>query len=516
MIDKKVQEHCARKIDDFESRTRLIWPILRIFSEDLPDLVQKQKSIQDFSLCLCSGLEEPISATEIPSKAWEHAHKWILTNLILRLASFKRVSSVRLYRPIDTFEWLNRFYEFIQQHVPTDDYDSEAGAIIPDRNGEFRPVGQLSVDRVPDAFKNSVLEIVKLDFGSQLLHPKITTVRLRQTIDIIHILSVITQRFCSFREQLEQARQGYANGVDRIQAEELKVSLAILHILPAEGTPRRVPHEALLSVVRSVFTEMHRTEESTLSEGKDIWHDALEIVLPELVRRVEKLGRLDQIPGVWDRYHFIRTLHSILDSLKPELASKCAIYPNQLGQLKSCHQLAVTDQVPEDLITGLRELSALAPNNQWDPRPEDLRAELVDERLGIQFQWRIISLVEVCQRVDHWISKLFKDDSYHTNPTFKKWAIYVNRTWFHDDSAEGRRLFPDFARSRGMIVCDVIFDKETRDLVSEFASFSRDEIHSLINEIRGVRSLRQELDRLQAKLLELQRAVKSVPKSNAN
>jgi prefoldin subunit 5 len=68
---------------------------------------------------------------------------------------------------------------------------------------------------------------------------------------------------------------------------------------------------------------------------------------------------------------------------------------------------------------------------------------------------------------------------------------------------------------RGLIVVNVIFDKETRELISEFAVLSTREISMLINQIRQFKSLKPEVDKLRATLSDLQKQAALIPQQRA-
>jgi hypothetical protein len=213
--------------------------------------------------------------------------------------------------------------------------------------------------------------------------------------------------------------------------------------------------------------------------------------------------------------NFMCTLHTVLDFFMPTRIGSAQIYPNQLGTFRGCDNLRVAGEVPEQLRVALRELSAIEKRSYYGTSGQDLRGQLVDLGLTIDHKWESLSLESVCGDVDSHISRLFADSSYHTNQTFKRWVAYVNRTWFDSNSREGPQLFPRFATSRGLIVCEVIFDKETRDLVSEFAALSMGEIRMLIDQIRQFKSLKLEVDRLRTTLVDLQKQIASIPRRTA-
>jgi hypothetical protein len=220
------------------------------------------------------------------------------------------------------------------------------------------------------------------------------------------------------------------------------------------------------------------------------------------------------MPWHWGGVEFIRTLHTVLDFFMPELVGQASIYPNQLGNFKRCADLRVARDVPEQLMVALRELSGLE-HSGYRHTENDLRERLVDVRLNINRQWESITLASVCRDVDSCISRLYADRSHHADRTFRQWVVYVNRTWFESRKPEGPRLFTNFAANRALIVVHVIFDKETRDLISEFAALSTSEISMLIGQIRQFKSLQPEVDKLRATLSDLQKQAGLIPKQRA-
>jgi hypothetical protein len=506
-IDKRVMKIQQTK-KSFEAITRDIWPILRITPDDIsPKVAKMQQSIQYFTHSLCSDLSEAITVRQFPANAWKSANKWILKNLIIQLASFQRVDSIVLYEAIDKFDWLNRFFEFIQENVYFEDLDSSSYPVIPDRSGRFQRISELADDQVPEAFKDGCFASIGLDFTSKLIHPKIKTVKLQQRYDIMHIMTCITQMFEKIRRDLAYGQNRWTQKAQELDQKQVKAALHLVHVLPPQNSEIHEKHRELLAITRMVLpSETAKMNESIVPGIEDIWRDSIIIVIKAILAKVESFDSLARLPYNWNRLEFVHKLHRMLSNFAPDTIRTVRIYPNQLGQFKTLSGLRIAPDVPEELMNALRELSSRA--NRQGGLTEDLRERLVDPALSIDGKWARIELSEVCGKVDQRIDVLFQEAKNHSDATLRKYAVYVDTTWFQDETdGSGPRLFPRFHRNRGLIVCQIIFDNDTRNLLTALRLLSKPELREFCQDIRTRAHLREDIARLKEQETGLQQEV---------
>jgi hypothetical protein len=199
-IDSQVQEIIRAYFqyqNSFEIISKKAWPILQVTpkqeSKYRKEFIQKQKSVSFFVLSFFPHLDISTVNNDIEEEAWQTLHKWIIEQLLMKLASFKEVNLLNVSD--DKFQWLNKFYSFILKEVTEGTLDQNKYSIIPDQNGNFHPKKDLFKDEIPELFKSKEFESFGISFKEKLLHSEIKTVSLNQTKTIKDVVLTINQLF---------------------------------------------------------------------------------------------------------------------------------------------------------------------------------------------------------------------------------------------------------------------------------------------------------------------------------
>jgi hypothetical protein len=209
----------------------------------------------------------------------------------------------------------------------------------------------------------------------------------------------------------------------------------------------------------------------TIAGGERLASLCHSFLVKGLIVKVAAVTRFSGIPSSWaEPKAFLNRLYASLVRLRHGLPSSAKIHPNRFGEFECFSEVRRGTGISDGLIDVLHRLSA---------DTVDIRNDLIFD--GIQPQPDVAEMEEatVCQSVDIYISDI------HWSKDATKWAqasrdifwVYNN---YMDQGNPKAKWFPEFRRSQANIVCDIIFDDETRSLVSVLARITKQDLQDLV------------------------------------
>jgi hypothetical protein len=368
-ISEAEQKHADNETAFFQST----WPLLRILPKDVAEKSREtHEQLQKFALELIPALKDPIKGDGILDFVWRESHPFAVCCLIRYVAKFRNIREIRtLTGTVRTLEdriaWMNRFLPFAKANT-TGQLDLANHAIVPNRLGDFCPIGQISLDTIDDWFKSRLFESFGVDLNSQLLYPGVK-MELPARINI----AWISRALGAFTDGILKGVKDFDPEGKRAIA-NLRVPLLRMHALPLETDGNYQKFRRLLDVLRIVFsaevTEMRPG--SIRDHARFITADHIHAVLRLLLDKIAALACCTRIPPEWDR-NPVLFLNSLYLAVEPFFTEKpyadlarMPIYPDNGGNFRPIAHLSKGKEFNPQFVQALQELCG-----------RDLNAELI-------------------------------------------------------------------------------------------------------------------------------------------
>jgi hypothetical protein len=192
---------------------------------------------------------------------------------------------------------------------------------------------------------------------------------------------------------------------------------------------------------------------------------------------------------------FLNRLYHGLSAFPHDVPSSAAIYPNKDGNFRKISALRSGSQLPPQLSV---ILSAL-----FDGR-EGITASMIHDEIVIAplHDIPIMSEAFVCRQIDDRIASIHSAGSPSDKIAARPCISAIYRQYI-EAGEEKASLFPSFVREKGNIVCDIIFDKETRRIVSGLAILPKEELRGLMAETDRLGRVQSQIAAAQARVNEL-------------
>jgi hypothetical protein len=96
---------------------------------------------------------------------------------------------------------------------------------------------------------------------------------------------------------------------------------------------------------------------------------------------------------------------------------------------------------------------------------------------------REISEADLCHDIDGHIHSIYNSKDPRKRLAMRPQVIFIYQTYIAS-SPDKAKFFPRFLRQKAKIVCDIIFDEETREIVSSLAVFPKEEIRKVVDDAK--------------------------------
>lgn len=248
-IAEKIDEQAGVIIKDknltIEKAIEKLQPLIKISLTNTEkystDFIEKQKNINCFVRSVFENLliEGQIN-NDIPEKAWDLTHKWLISQLIDSVAEYKNINSISEHIT-DKIQWINDFIAFVSKEIKEGKLDEVA--IIPNQDGDFCFKKDLSIDdNIPEILKTEQAESFGILLKKTLIHKKINSVTISNKKGINTVIEITNELF---------KNNNFGNSID-----DLDFAIYLIHLLPdATSQILRNSQISLLNIVNKYYYE---------------------------------------------------------------------------------------------------------------------------------------------------------------------------------------------------------------------------------------------------------------------
>jgi len=506
-IAEKIDEQADFIIKDkdlsIEETIEKLLPIINICltnSEKFStDFIEKQKNISGF----VSSVFENLQITEqqnndIPERAWNSTHKWLISQLIDSVSEFENIDS--LPEQINNkIQWLNGFISFVSKEIKEGKLDEFA--IIPNQNGEFCFKKELSLDdNIPEILKTEQAGKFGFVLKDSLLHKEISSVTISNKKDINTVIGIIKDLFNN---------NNFENNIT-----DLDFAIYLLHLFPQESSPTLYNSQKMLLEIVQKYD--HKICESyTASEIKcsneDFWRKANKVIVESYNCRIEEDKTIDGLKiylseqtkkeyDFGDTIIFLNGYYDYLTSMKISIDS--SIIPNQIGEFCHIGNLFKDDEISKELKDVLYLVN---PDN-------DYRKILAEDSLSIQ-PVPIKTIKQIAEVIDEEIKSKYRNrENWEDNEDFKK-AVELLTEFFRKNK-NPNDVFGYSWNQRDSIELNVIWSDEDREILQAYrkgelgieqVKQKDNEISQLKEENAKLKTKNEELEKLLAEKEEIEK-----------
>jgi hypothetical protein len=449
------------------------------------DFIEKQKNINGFVRIVFENLQIiEQENNDIPEKAWNSTHKWLISQLIDSVSEYKKIDA--LSKQInDKIQWLNYFIAFVSNEIKEGKLDEVA--IIPNQDGDFCFKKDLSLDdNIPEILKTEKAESFGILLKQTLLHKEITSVNISNKKGINTVVEIINELFKS---------NNFESSLD-----ELEFAIFLIHLLP-DATSQILYNSqiSLLNIVRKYYYVRSKLySANTIScNSEDFWRKANDIIITSLQKHISEDSSLDGLQkfisdsGVvydkGDTIIFLNDFYDYLNSMKITIES--SIIPNQNSNFCLLDDLCKDDNIPDEL----KEVLILIDSE------DDFKDILAEKSLSIQpKQIKIVS--DIAKLIDDAVKDVFSDSRNWEDENFKK-AVAILTEYFrkHKDSKD---VFTYSWNKKDSIELNVLWSEKDREMLKELKENGFEKVQLLLAKDAEIQKLTQEKEEL---LVENQR-----------
>ncbi len=513
-IDKQSDEIIKdRNNSDIQILIKLL-PLINTIPNDTTiyeqEFIAKQTQINSFTTQLFSTIDiKQSNNNDIPAKAWNSLHKWLLIKLIKATAECKSIES--LPSNIENkIQWLNDFIAFVVKEDKVSKLDEDNYEIIPNQKGEFCLKKSLYKDNsIPDELKSDSAEGFGIILRKNLLHKDINTIQITQEKDINAVIQRIKRIFENDIIKL------YSENKDK-----LDFAIYLLHFLPEQSSPTLYnSQKSLLHIVRKYYYDRSKTyaQPITIScNSEDFWNKANANIVSNLQKDIEDNSSIaglkvflsksgdENFVNDTDSGYTIILLNNFYDYLKQAnntISRK--IVPNQNGDFCMLDNNFFKD---DNISEELKDILSLV-------NPEkDFRKILADSSLSIQ-PTPIKTIKDIAEVIDEEIKAKYKNrENWEDDEGFKN-AIEL-LTEFFRKYKNPNDVFGYSWNQRDSIELNVLWSDEDKEILQAYrkgelgieqVKQKDNEIAQLKEENTKLKTKNEELEKLLAEKKEIEK-----------
>lgn len=504
-IAEKVNERADSIVKDkglsVEETIKGLLPLLNTIPTDESrysiEFISKQKQIHNFAKVLYVDLQinENIN-NDIPEKAWQALHKWLITQLMVTVSEYENIKS--LPATIENkVEWINSFIAFVSKEIKEGELDENA--IIPNQNGEFCFKKDLSLDdNIPEILKTEQAEKFGLILKNSLLHKELNTLNISNKKDINTVIGIINDLF---------KNNNFENNIT-----DLDFAIYLIHLLPEESSPTLYnSQKKLLEIVQKYDCET--CESYNISEIKcsneDFWRKANKVIVDNYNSRIEVDKTIDGLKNYLsaqtkkeydfgDTVIFLNDFYDYLTSMKISIDS--SIIPNQNGVFCSLNDEIYKD---DNIPNALKDILFLVSPE------DDFRNILADTSLSIQPS-HLKNIEHIARIIDDTINEIFKNKPWAwSDENFKKAIELLMMSWFPKHKEDAKLFFQHIYKKKETIEMNVLWSLVERQRMQRARSIPPELLDRFIESNGDIDSLEKKKEELEAKVAELEAHVEN-------
>jgi len=448
-INEQTENIINDKILSVSEKIEKLLPLLNtiptIESTYKAEFILKQKQVHSFTKTLFSDFQIIENANnDIPEKAFQTLHKWLITQLMVVISDYKNINSLPESIP-DKIKWINSFIEFVSKEIKEGELDEYA--IIPNQKGIFCFKKDLSLDdNIPEILKSEQAENFGLILKDTLLHKELNSINISSKKDINTVIELINNIFRT--------------------ADNLEFAIYLIHLMPdISSSILHNSQKKLIEIVQKYDYETCKSHSvsNIICSNEDLWSKA---------------------------NIFLNNFYDYLTSMKITIDGN--IVPNQNGVFCSLEDLFKDDNI----IKELKDILCLLNSE------EDFRNILAETSLSIQ-PAHSKNTEDIAKPIDEAIKETFADSRNWEDSNFKK-AIALLIEYFKKHRENSKSYFSYSYTKRDSIELNVLLSEKDREIIQSYlkGELGIEQVKEKDNEIS---QLKEENSKLKIKNEELER-----------
>ena len=445
--------------------------------------ILKQKQVHSFTKTLFSDFQIIENTNnDIPEKAFQTLHKWLITQLIVVVSDYKIINS--LPESIQNkIKWINSFIAFVSKEIKEGELDEYA--IIPNQKGIFCFKKDLSLDdNIPEILKSEQAESFGLILKDTLLHKELHSINISSKKDINTVIELINNIFRT--------------------ADNLEFAIYLIHLMPdISSSILHNSQKKLIEIVQKYDYETCKSHSisNIICSNEDLWSKANNTIIKSYKTRIEEDKTIEglkiylskqssKIYDFGDTIIFLNSFYDYLTSMKITIDGN--IVPNQNGVFCSLEDLFKDDSI----IKELKDILCLLNSE------EDFRNILAESSLSIQ-PAHSKNTEDIAKPIDEAIKETFADSRNWEDSNFKK-AIALLIEYFKKHRENSKSYFSYSYTKRDSIELNVLLSEKDREIIQSYlkGELGIEQVKEKDNEIS---QLKEENSKLKIKNEELER-----------
>lgn len=466
------------------------------------EFIHKQKQTNSFAATLFDDVEIEINKNnDIPEKAWEILHKWIIDKLMQLVSSMGNIES--LPNSIENkVVWINSFIAFVSKEIKEGKLDEHS--IIPNQKDTFCFRKDLFKDvEIPEELKSEKAEIFGIKLRDVLLHKEINSANITSEKNINSVIELINNIF-----KLNQIEEGF---------NKLEFAIFLTHFLPKETSPLLFnSQKILLNIVQKYYYEKCNTYSQSViaCDIEDFWSKANNEITKSLQNHIAEYSNLENLKvylsisgktfDKGDTIIFLNNLYDYLKSSNKSISGK--IIPNQNGNFCSLEdEFYKDDNIPDELKQILYLVNPL----------DDFKTILAEKSLSIQ-PAHSKKLEDIAKVIDDSIKETYSDPKNWDNEKFKSAVQLLMINWFPNrNQKESKDYFQYTFGRKETIEMNVLWSLEERQRMQKAKSIAPELLDKFIESSGDIDNLNKEKQALEAQIIELKSQIEN-PNLNVN
>jgi hypothetical protein len=486
-INEQTENIINDKILSVSEKIEKLLPLLNtiptIESTYKAEFILKQKQVHSFTKTLFSDFQIIENANnDIPEKAFQTLHKWLITQLMVVVSDYKNINSLPESIP-DKIKWINSFIEFVSKEIKEGELDEYA--IIPNQKGIFCFKKDLSLDdNIPEILKSEQAENFGLILKDTLLHKELNSINISSKKDINTVIELINNIFRT--------------------ADNLEFAIYLIHLMPdISSSILHNSQKKLIEIVQKYDYETCKSHSvsNIICSNEDLWSKANNTIIKSYKARIEEDKTIEGLKiylssqssknyDLGDTIIFLNNFYDYLTSMKITIDGN--IVPNQNGVFCSLEDLFKDDSI----IKELKDILCLLNSE------EDFRNILAETSLSIQ-PAHSKNTEDIAKPIDEAIKETFADSRNWEDSNFKK-AIALLIEYFKKHRENSKSYFSYSYTKRDSIELNVLLSEKDREIIQSYlkGELGIEQVKEKDNEIS---QLKEENSKLKIKNEELER-----------
>jgi uncharacterized protein YozE (UPF0346 family) len=493
-IDERVNA-ILKSEHEAEEKLSSLLPIIKTLPNSevsyTPEFIDKQKKINNLVNVFYPSLNtSTITNNDIPTKAWNDLHSWLIELLMKKVEKLISVNS--LPSQIENkLSFINDFIGFVSEYIKEGELDNIA--IIPNQNLKFCYKSSLSRDiDIPDEIKTPQAEVFGLHLKKSLLHNQISSIPIPKEVTINTVVPLIDELF-------EKSSFG--------DKDDLDFAIYLCHLLPSLSSELLYNSQTkLLDIVQKYFYNRSKSFTQTLinCSTESLWNKANKKLNYYLIKHLEENKSISELQSYlsasgtdYDFGDTIIFLNSVYDYLNMSNSTVTgSIVPNQKGDFCSLDGDFYKDESIPEILKDI--LTLLNPRKNF-------RNILAESSLTENaFPKHSRKAEDICKVIDSEIDDQYSASINWENESFIQAVEKLMINWFPENKTVFRNYFPKINRKKDTIEMNILWSLEDRQRMQRVKKISPEILDKLIDEATSINDLEEKKQKLISEVEKLE------------